>query len=267
MTSMKTLAAAGLLFVAAPAWAGESLVGGQPLQYNHAYPCKGERIVVVRCRDEDDSSYCQTVYPDRPFVNGNQVAPVEMRGDVVAKLNACAEVASAPAKPAPPAAKPASAHVNTGHPPGVGKGSWYLMDFNTKSATYFTKTRIKRSGANADGWFTIVYVKPKEIAGTSLKNARFFQMHYLANCSRGAQRLTEGAYLDEDGKVMSSSLITEAEAPFEKPKEGTLNAKQFDILCGKGDGALDDRPLEGDGSVLVFDYTMMLHENGLIEPQ
>ena len=264
--SMKTLAAAGLLFVAAPAWAGESLVGGQALQYNHPYPCKGERIIVAHCRDEDDSSYCQTVYPDRPFVNGNQVAPVEMRGDIVAKLNACSQVASAPSAAAP-APKGPIAHANTGHPPGVGNGNWYLMDFDAKSATYFTKSRIKRSGANSDGWFTVVYAKPKDIVGTSLKNAQFFQMHYLANCSKGTERLTEGAYLDEDGKVMSSSLITEAESPFAKPKEKTLSAEQFDVLCGKGDNPLAKTPLEGDGSVLVFDYTMMLHENGLIPPE
>src|SRR6185369_8067931 len=101
--SLKTLAAAGFLFVAAPAWAGESLVGGQALEYNHAYRCKGERIIVAHCRDEDDSSYCQTVYPDRPFVNGMQVAPVEMRGDVVARLSACAQTASAPAQRTPSA--------------------------------------------------------------------------------------------------------------------------------------------------------------------
>src|SRR5690348_12354077 len=91
----KNALAAGLLFTAAPA-AAQSLVGGQALQYNHAYRCKGERIVVIRCRDESDSSYCQSVYPDRPYVNGNQVAPVEMRGEIVAKLNACNQVASAP---------------------------------------------------------------------------------------------------------------------------------------------------------------------------
>ena len=45
---------------------------------------------MARCRDDNDSSYCQVVYPDHPEQNGNQVAPVEMRGDIVAKLDSCA---------------------------------------------------------------------------------------------------------------------------------------------------------------------------------
>ncbi len=120
MTSMKTLAAGGLLFVATPAWTSESLVAGQPLEYNHAYPCKGERVIVARCRDEDDSSFCQVVYPDRPFVNGNQVAPIEMRGDIVAKLKTCSEAANAPA----PAEQPASAVKDkaAASPPGHRRG-------------------------------------------------------------------------------------------------------------------------------------------------
>ena len=125
MNDLRKLAAGCLVLGPAPALAGESLIGGQPLEYNHAYRCNGERIIVSRCRDNDDSSYCQTVYPDRPYQNGMQVAPVEMRGDVVAKLNACGQAASASAA-SPKAAAPttaAPAKVKTayaGKPPGVG---------------------------------------------------------------------------------------------------------------------------------------------------
>src|ERR1044071_2886887 len=110
---LKTLAA-GLLFVAPAASAAQSLINGQAVQYNYAYRCKGERVIIAHCRDEQDSSYCQIVYPDRPYVNGMQVAPVERRGEVVAKLNACSQTASAPASRSP--SDPARSSANSSAP-------------------------------------------------------------------------------------------------------------------------------------------------------
>ena len=55
---LKTLAGS-LLFVAPTASVAQSLINGQEVRYNFAYRCKGERVIISHCRDEQDSSYCQ----------------------------------------------------------------------------------------------------------------------------------------------------------------------------------------------------------------
>src|SRR4029078_501211 len=234
MIDLRKLAAGCLLIGAAPALAGESLIDGQPLEYNHAYRCKGERIIVAHCRDNDDSSYCQTVYPDRPFQNGMQVAPVEMRGDVIARLNACGKVVSAPATSSSPAASPAKPKTTyAGKPPGIAKQSWQMLDFDEKSATFFTKARIKRTGNLAEGWFTIVYVQPKDIPNTQLTGVQYNQTRYLANCAKCTDRLAEAAYLDEDGKIISGAMIGEDLSPFVQINKGSERWEQWNVMCGK----------------------------------
>jgi hypothetical protein len=260
--SLKTLAAAGFLFVAAPAWAGESLVGGQALEYNHAYPCKGERIIVAHCRDEDDSSYCQVVYPDRPFVNGNQVAPIEKRGDIVAKLNACSNVASAPTSPAAPAAKGSStseagSYAKTGKPPGVGDAHWLMLGYNEEEATYFTKAQIKRTAGTGEGWFTLVYPKPQEMAG--MPGVQFLQTRLRADCVKGTFTVREGAYFGDDGKLLGGALIDEPEV--NRPAPGSAGEEQLRILCDKPQELVSDKPIDSDGLGLLFIYTGFLQQD------
>ena len=264
MIDLRKLAAGCLVLGAAPALAGESLINGQPLEYNRAYRCNGERIIVAHCRDNDDSSYCQTVYPDRPYQTGMQVAPVEMRGDVVAKLNACGKVASAPPTPkASAAAAPPPKTAYPGKPPGIGKASWAMLDFDERSATFFTRANIKRTGNLAEGWFTIVYVKPKDIPNTQLTGVRYNQTRYLANCAKGTDRLAEAAYLDEDGKLISGAMIGEDLSPFVATNKGSVRWEQWNILCGKPQETVNQLPLEGRGDLLIYYYHYILKEKGL----
>jgi hypothetical protein len=265
MMNMRCFAATGFLFVATAAWAGESMINGSPLEYNRAYRCKGERVIVAHCRDNDDSSYCQVVYPDRPYQNGMQVAPVEMRGDVIAKLNACSQTASAPpTAPAPATAAPGKStgsYASTGKPPGVGKASWYMMGYDAEDATFFTRARMKRTGSSADGWFTVVYVRPKDVPGAHITAAQYSQRHYLANCAKGTMRLSEAAYLDEDGKLLNGAFIPESQSPFAPPNRDSIDALQFNILCGKPQPLAVPDSVDTDGLGLVFIYHGLLQQD------
>jgi hypothetical protein len=79
------------LCVGSPAYA-QSLDNGEPLQFNHEYRCKNERVIVGNCRDSDPSSYCMVYYPDRtPAHPGYQVQKAEMLGVVLKKLSACSQ--------------------------------------------------------------------------------------------------------------------------------------------------------------------------------
>ena len=256
MMSMRTLAACGLLFVAAPAWAGESLVAGQPLQYNHPYPCKGERIIVAHCRDEDDSSYCQTVYPDRPFVNGNQVAPIEMRGDVVAKLNACNQAASAPAQAPAPAPAAKSSYAKASKAPGLGDASWLMLGYNKEQATYFTKAGIKRTGTTAEGWFTTVYAEGYADPSAGISGVEFLQARFRADCTKGTVATLEGAYFNDDGELIDGSVIPKPVA--KTPKAGTVGDEQLNVMCGKPQKLMSSTPFDVDGLGLVFMYKELL---------
>jgi tetratricopeptide (TPR) repeat protein len=74
-------------------------VSAQELQYNFEYTCSGERVVVGHCRRDSDQAgfprttdadnYCAVYYPDRPKRGGFEVQTVELRDDVVKKLQAC----------------------------------------------------------------------------------------------------------------------------------------------------------------------------------
>lgn len=69
------------------------------LEYNVSYLCNGERVVVTRCRKDSDQpgypptppdrDYCQVYYPDRPKHGGFDESAVELRGDLIKKLQAC----------------------------------------------------------------------------------------------------------------------------------------------------------------------------------
>ena len=253
-----------LLFIAAPAWAGTSLIAGQPLEYNHAYKCKGERIIVAHCRDEDDASFCQTVYPDRPFVNGNQVAPIEIRGDVVAMLNACNQTASAPAqaqKSAPAAAATSGpVHVNKGAVPvpGVGQAKWWLLDYNHNMAVFFTKERIKRTGTSGEGWFTSLYADVQDISDTT-KGVQYLQVLYKADCKGGTFTIKESAYLNEDGNVITGVTM---DTPPKRPDPGTFAEEQVNVICGKPQKLITPTAYDGEGHELMLFYKELLDRRG-----
>ena len=263
---LKTLAGS-LLFVAPTASAAQSLINGQAVQYNDAYRCKGERVIIAHCRDEQDSSYCQVVYPDRPYVNGNQVAPVEMRGEVVAKLNACSQTASAPGQRnpgtpvqtnasksvAPKAAQKGAAAI---HAPGVEKASWWLLDVSRDQAVYFTKGGIKRSGSKGQGWFTIVYPEPQDISA-DFKGVRFLQDLFVADCVKGTFAARFGAYLGEDGDEIASA---ELDKPPRKPTPGTLGEEEYNLICGKPQKLFVNKAMDTDGMGLVFVYEGFLYQ-------
>jgi tetratricopeptide (TPR) repeat protein len=69
------------------------------LRYKHEYVCNGERIVVDYCRRDSDSpgqaptvdeqNFCMVYYPDRPKQGGFLVQKVELRNDLLKKLQAC----------------------------------------------------------------------------------------------------------------------------------------------------------------------------------
>jgi tetratricopeptide (TPR) repeat protein len=79
-------------------------VSGQEIQYNFEYTCGHEKVVVGHCRRDDDTpnfprtadadNYCMVYYPERPKRGGFTVQEVELRGDIVKKLEACRAFAS-----------------------------------------------------------------------------------------------------------------------------------------------------------------------------
>jgi len=73
------------------------------LRYKVDYQCSGERVRVDHCRHDDDTpdfppttpdkDYCLVYYPDRPESGGLAVQKVELRADIVKKLQACGVMA------------------------------------------------------------------------------------------------------------------------------------------------------------------------------
>lgn len=69
------------------------------LEYNVYYRCNNERVMVTRCRKDSDQpgfpptqpdqNYCQVSYPDRPKRGGFEASGVELRGDLIKKLQQC----------------------------------------------------------------------------------------------------------------------------------------------------------------------------------
>ena len=135
-----------------------------------------------------------------------------------------------------------------------------MLDFDKKSATFFTKEKIKRTGNLAEGWFTIVYDKPKDIPGTELAGIQYNQTRYLANCAKGTDRLAEAVYLDEDGKIISGAMITEDMSPFVPTNKGSERWEQWNVMCGKPQETINALPLEGRGDLLIYYYHVILAE-------
>ncbi len=86
------------------------------LHYKEYYQCGGERIQVDHCRHDDDGpnfpptppekDYCQVYYPDRPKSGGFIVQKVELRSDIVKKLQTCGTQNNLQAQHAEPSAAP-----------------------------------------------------------------------------------------------------------------------------------------------------------------
>jgi hypothetical protein len=86
------------------------------LHYKQYYQCGGERIQVDHCRHDDDGpglqptppekDYCQVYYPDRPKSGGFVVQTVELRSDIVKKLQTCGTQNNPQAQHAEPRAAP-----------------------------------------------------------------------------------------------------------------------------------------------------------------
>lgn len=246
MARIGSLAAGALLLLAAPAWAGESLINGQPLRYNHEYRCGGERVVVGHCRSNDDASNCQVYYPDRPFHNGVMVEPVEQRGAIIAKLSACAANASAPTATAGPApeALPSA--------PGLGRASWRVLSLDAKAANFYTEKDIRRAGGSAEGWLTQIYSRPRDDASLGLKDVQFAQAHARADCADNAIEYLGVAFYDEDSKPIGFSRFR---APaFRSVASGGSAAAQVNVLCGRPQPLADEAPLVGTGEYILVYY-------------
>jgi hypothetical protein len=246
--------------VSGPALAGESLINGEQLQYNRAYPCNGERVIVAHCRDSDDQSYCQVVYPDRPEQNGNQVAPVEMRGDIVAKLDACTRPKATSVASSQPTAVKAKSVAQPVGAPGLAKATWSVLDLERDHVTLFNKARLTRAKTIGSGWFTTVYPRPKDYPNFNLSNVEFEQYRYDADCAKGQIRLTAISFFDDDGKPIQSGA---GSGKWDTVESGSFGDRKFKILCGKPQALAVKGPLVGDGTYIAIYTALMLdHQSG-----
>jgi hypothetical protein len=253
----------GLVAVSGPAWAGESLINGEQLQYNYAYRCNGEGIIVARCRDNDDQSYCQVVYPDRPEQNGNQIAPVEQRGAIVAMLDACARPKAASVAsnaPEQPSQINDRAPTQPSGAPGLAKTTWSILDLEKDYLTLFNKLRLKRVANIGSGWFTTVYPRPKDYPDFNVSNVEFEQYRYEADCTKGTIRLTAMAFFDDDGKLIQSGA---GSGKWDTMEPGSFGDRKFKILCGKPQPLAVKGAVVGDGTYLaMYTAAMLEHKNG-----
>jgi len=251
----------GLVAVSGPAWA-QSLINGAQLQYNYAYHCNSERVIVAHCRDDSDQSYCQVVYPDRPEVNGNQVAPVEMRGDIVAKLDACSRpraTSVASSAPEQPSRVKAAAPKTPVGAPGLGKASWSVLVLENDHLELFNKARLKLVNKVGSGWFMTVYPRPIDIPDFGLTGVEFEQWHYEADCAKGMIRMTALATYDDVGKLLRSDA---GNSKWDKMEPGTFGDRKFKVLCGKPQALAVKTPVVGDGDYIAMYTAEMLAKKG-----
>jgi len=125
------------LFVAALILFLMKSLEAQTLRYNFAYTCKGERVIVTRCRKDSDqpgfppttpeNDYCAVVYPDRQKRNGMQVETVELRAEVVNNLQACGAFGFGSSASGNTGSK-ASASTTTSGSAASGSAEYYLAE-------------------------------------------------------------------------------------------------------------------------------------------
>ncbi len=131
------------------------------------------------------------------------------------------------------------------------------MDYSKNQAIFSTKEGIKRSGGSAQAWFTSVYPVLKDVSST-IKGVQYFQLLFTADCTKGTFVVREGAYLDEDGKLIHASTLNGRP---ERPDKGTFAEAQRNIVCGKPQKLREPVPLKGDGNLLVYYYVSELRGN------
>lgn len=233
------LAAAVLLPGAARA--AESLVNGERLRFDHEYVCKGERFFIVRCTGDDDGADCGVGYPDRPRVRGLVVAVLERRGDIVARLNACA----APARPAAGLAQAGAA-------PGLGRAAWKTLGSSRIGGIFFNPAGIRRTPAGAQGWITDLFKSPAQLNGVTGIGA--LQTLYEADCGRNVLNWRRRAYFGQDGRLLREEPL--ATAPLQTPP-GSINEDYLKILCGRPVHLADPTPVTTDFSGLKAKYAAM----------
>jgi hypothetical protein len=254
----------GLVAVSGPAWAGESLINGEQLQYNHEYHCNGERVVVGHCLNNDDASFCQSFYPDRPYHNGFMVQPVEKRGDIIAKLDACARpkaatIASSSSPVAIKARAPTSAPpAAAASAPGLGNTKWSMLDMDPDFATYFPVGGMKRTGTSGSGWFTTVYSEPQNYPSANISGVVFIQGHYQADCTKHMIKTPDLAAYDDDGKVLASG--PDPNANWAKVEADSAGERKFNILCGKLQPLVSKTPISGDHQDIEMHYFAAIME-------
>lgn len=244
----EALAVAGLI-IASPALAGESLINGEPLQYGHDYHCNGERVEIARCRDNDDASYCQVYYPDRPYHDGMMIQPVEMRGDIIRKLTQCASsgVVAPQQRVVPAPGQEGGAPLAPA--PGLGLAHWFYLMHTGDVASFFTEAGIRRA-APPRGWFTNVFLMPKDYPQLGLAGVEFQQVRYAANCAAGTTALMQINWYDQDKKLLRG--VAFPKPAFQRPTLGTLGAAQYNIMCSHRQALGDAKPLIGDGDYLFL---------------
>ena len=254
MRRLGYLLAAATLAVSGAAIAAESLINGQALQYNHDYRCNGERINVGRCRDNDDSSYCQVYYPDRPLHNGMMVQPVEMRGDVVHKLAACTAPPQPQAAPRQTSTPVATAHAAAA--PGLGHASWRFLERTSEAATFFTDAAVDRRVTGARGWFTTVFVKPENFPEMNLAGVEFLQGRRSANCADNGLALLQANWYDDKMKLLRTTTIPQPS--FQHVTPGTPGGAMLNILCRRTQSLAYDEPVVGDGMYLAAMFSSLM---------
>src|SRR4030095_14572560 len=135
------------LFIAVLILLPSKLLEAQTLRYNYRYMCKGERIIVVRCRKDSDQpgfdptppekDYCAVVYPDRPKQGGIQVETVELRAEVMKTLQACDAFGSGVSRPTDSRTPTTTTTTSSSAP---GSAEYYLGEgVKYRNAKEFTK--------------------------------------------------------------------------------------------------------------------------------
>jgi hypothetical protein len=252
----------GLVAVSGPAWAGESFINGHPLQYNYEYHCNGERVVVGHCYDIDDNSFCQSYYSDRPYHNGFMIQPVEKRGDVIAKLDACyraqATTITSTSAPTPIKARAPAAATPAITPPGLGDAKWSMLYMDDEFAIYFTAAGIKRTETSGLGWFTTVYSEPQNYPAANISGVVFVQTHDQADCTKRMIKAPDLAAYGEDGKVVASG--PDPNASWAKVEADTPGARKLNILCGRPPALASKIPISGDHKTIEMHYLQAMME-------
>jgi hypothetical protein len=207
---------------------------------------------------------CQSFYPDRPKYHGFEIMKAERRGDIIARLDACyrppsaAEVAAGTERLKNALEAPAAAPAMTTPPPGLGNAKWSMLHMDDKSAVYFIAGSIKPTRIIGTGWFTTVFLEPRDDPTDGVSGIEFIQSYTQADCSKRLLKVPELAGFDEDGKMLTSG--PDVSAKWTQFPTGTVWEKEFNLLCGKPQPLLTKGPIPGDHDSIEMNYFTMMKE-------